>query len=480
MNEADLDLALRSRLTRLAERVPVDTHARTEPGPVTRLVRPRVIARPVARGSLIPVAAAVIAVASVGLIIRWQQSTVGSSEAAVSATSESGPYRLTITSVHGRYRAGDPISISATLEYTGPDPSIIVPHDSEGPVQFGLVEPVGEIGLGPASRLVCGHTTMDRGTPISIPFRKSGGAPNPSDRAAISSFFADPALHLPPGTWHVFADADLNIAACGGTGPDYPLRATIQIEVGRPDESAPSDVPSPLASQAPIPVDTLAPGEVALPTHAPASVCPLAATSGRLTGSADDPWLVWLVYPSGTRVNVLWSPGFRVRFDHGLELLDRYDRVIAGDGDLVTLGGAGQPGPSGEPNIWTECGSGDVIKDTSGRPLSITFSFDVENESRLGVVVSVVSDDAALLPGFAPGQRGTISIPMLNLQNGIGVEIQDGKCRLLAQGNYPTPKPFTLVIEDGPTPGTIRLTTRSDVSTSPIPLPSNSLEGCGG
>lgn len=110
----------------------------------------------------------------------------------------------------------------------------------------------------------------------------------------------------------------------------------------------------------------------------------------------------------------------------------------------------------------------------------VTFSFDVVNEASTGVIVSVASDTAATMPGFEPGQRGTISIKLLNPANGIGVEIQGGECRLLASAMYPTPGAFTLVVEDGAEAGAVKLSTRPGGAAKPIPLPSNSLVGCGG
>lgn len=116
----------------------------------------------------------------------------------------------------------------------------------------------------------------------------------------------------------------------------------------------------------------------------------------------------------------------------------------------------------------------------SPSPSHFAFAFDVESHSSIGVVVGVASDTAATLPGFEPGQRGTISIGLLNPQNGISVEIQGTECRLLASAHYPTPIPFTLLVEDGPEPGTVTLSTRSGASSTPIPLPSNALVGCAG
>jgi len=75
---------------------------------------------------------------------------------------------------------------------------------------------------------------------------------------------------------------------------------------------------------------------------------------------------------------------------------------------------------------------------------------------------------------------GTISIKLLNPQNGISVEIQGIGCRLLASEMYPTPSPFTLLVEDGPHSGSVKLSTRAGVSSTPFPLPVNPLVGCGG
>lgn len=109
-----------------------------------------------------------------------------------------------------------------------------------------------------------------------------------------------------------------------------------------------------------------------------------------------------------------------------------------------------------------------------------TFDFDVENRSRVGVVVSVASDTAATMSGFEPGQRGAISILLLDPTNGIAVEVQGAECRLLAEGMFPTPLPFTLLVEDGAQAGTIRISRLAGALRTPTPLPSNSLVGCGG
>lgn len=110
----------------------------------------------------------------------------------------------------------------------------------------------------------------------------------------------------------------------------------------------------------------------------------------------------------------------------------------------------------------------------------LVFSFDVENRSSHGVIVSVASDVAATMPGLEPGQRGTIAIPLANPQNGIGVEIQAPGCVLLAKGTYATPVPFTLLVSDGSQPATIALSTLAWASVTALPLPKNPLVGCAG
>jgi hypothetical protein len=158
---------------------------------------------------------------------------------------------------------------------------------------------------------------------------------------------------------------------------------------------------------------------------------------------------------------------------------------------LVTLGAcAPTPSPTSQPPTSLPSATVAATPATRTPPFNpppnpptaspTIFTFDVENHASIGVVVSVASDTAATLPGFEPGQRGTVSISLRNPRNGISVEIQGTECRLLASAMYPTPSPFTLLVEDGPQSGSVKLSTRAGASSTPIPLPSNSLVGCGG
>ena len=113
-------------------------------------------------------------------------------------------------------------------------------------------------------------------------------------------------------------------------------------------------------------------------------------------------------------------------------------------------------------------------------PSLTTFWFDVENHSRMTVVVSVVSDRAAQVPGFGPGQRGSIWLTLVNPQNGISIEFQGPECSLIGTARYPTPEPFTLLITDGDRSGAISWSTQPGISETHIPLPTDQLGGCGG
>ena len=108
------------------------------------------------------------------------------------------------------------------------------------------------------------------------------------------------------------------------------------------------------------------------------------------------------------------------------------------------------------------------------------FAFDVENRSHVAVVVSAGSDAAGTWAGFESGQRGTIVISLFNLQNGIGVEVTGGGCSVLASGSFPTLAPFTLLVEDGAGRGEVKLSAVAGAASTPLPLPTNSLHGCGG
>jgi hypothetical protein len=113
--------------------------------------------------------------------------------------------------------------------------------------------------------------------------------------------------------------------------------------------AAPISLPVLTPSSSPMP---LASGDIALPTEAPIPLEPGVATAcagvglgAVLHGDASDPRVAWLVDTShGTRIDVVWPPGYRARFIPAIEILDASEVVVLKAGDAVT-GGCGTADP---------------------------------------------------------------------------------------------------------------------------------------
>ena len=65
-----------------------------------------------------------------------------------------------------------------------------------------------------------------------------------------------------------------------------------------------------------------------------------------LTGSANDPRLVWLLR-LGQQLELGWPVGYSARFTPKLELMDENDKVVGREGD-VALGGC-----ETSPGVWS-------------------------------------------------------------------------------------------------------------------------------
>ena len=136
--------------------------------------------------------------------------------------------------------------------------------------------------------------------------------------------------------WLVFFGDQGGISSAPVAGPPGP-----------PCGSVPSSAVAPSTS-----VALLADGEIALPTEPPISVAPGVATAcagvglgAVLHGDAADPRVAWLVDTwHGTRIDVVWPPGYRARFAPDLEVLDASGVVVLRAGDAVT-GGCGTVDP---------------------------------------------------------------------------------------------------------------------------------------
>jgi len=120
-----------------------------------------------------------------------------------------------------------------------------------------------------------------------------------------------------------------------------PLLAAIAI--ASCSTTAPTATPNAVTSS----IAPLSGDELPLLTEAPGLVgegCGGVGFNATLAGSVSDPRLVWLVAhglgssSASGRVDVVWPPGYRVRFSPTLEVLDGSDTVQLRGGDPV--GGA--------------------------------------------------------------------------------------------------------------------------------------------
>ena len=229
-DESDFDL--RDRLVRLAAAVPVDMGGARLDAPIARVVRPGSTSRRLTTGGLAPLVVVVVvaaAVASLSTIGRFGPAATGGIPV-VSAVRD-GPFELTITSTRSSYALGELVDVSASLTYRGPDGSVSIAHGLGSPMAFGVVERVNGLFLTPAWRQSCERSVLERDVPLVRPFAKSGSFSGDNPAASnAASFFGDPTLELPAGTWHLYVVADFGVGGCGVDR--YLLRTDIAIVVG--------------------------------------------------------------------------------------------------------------------------------------------------------------------------------------------------------------------------------------------------------
>lgn len=141
-----------------------------------------------------------------------------------------GPFHLEFSLTKSTYLTTEPIEGMATLSVTdGMAWTLGGPAGS--PIGFSMVEVGGTRHMDQFWREKCAPYAIDPDSPLTSPFTKSGGwAGDDPDAAFYEQFFADPEIHLPPGTWDISAVTEfLDDSGCNGT--QYELRATIRIDV---------------------------------------------------------------------------------------------------------------------------------------------------------------------------------------------------------------------------------------------------------
>ncbi len=212
----DLELELRNRLAGLAAAVPVDAGSALHT-PTAPVVRPGSTSRRFAVGALAPLVAVVvvaIVAASLSRIGPFAPAATGGTP--VVAAVRDGPFELTITSAKSRYALREPVEVTASLTYQGPEGSVSIAHGLGSPMAFGVIERVDGLFLVPAWRQSCEPSVLVRDVPLERPFAKSGSFSGDNPAASnAEGFFEDPTLVLPAGTWHLYVVADFGVGDCG-------------------------------------------------------------------------------------------------------------------------------------------------------------------------------------------------------------------------------------------------------------------------
>jgi hypothetical protein len=130
-----------------------------------------------------------------------------------------------------RYTANQPIDLSATLVYLGPEAGIDLVGSGSGLISFSAEQLDGRLHIGGAATADCAPYRLDRARPMVVQYAKSGGWSNDDpDAAFYKAFFADPIFRLPRGRWQISASAEFYMGECGGTSHTLGSEVTIVVE----------------------------------------------------------------------------------------------------------------------------------------------------------------------------------------------------------------------------------------------------------
>jgi hypothetical protein len=221
----------------------------------TSMRRPLPSARPRPARAAAGLGALTIGVVVVVAALALRPSVGPAASGAVTATTDDGTFRLTLSTPQGTYGPTDPIAPVATLTYLGPDPQVSIFHASHA-IGF-RIEGVGDDrAMGGGTRLPCRSTDLTKDQPITQAFWKGGSPDEVFDRA----WYEDPVLRLPAGTWRIVAMLNVMVGA-GCRGAEQRLEVTnvirvvdgapSPIETGAPSPSAATESPTPSAVQSP-------------------------------------------------------------------------------------------------------------------------------------------------------------------------------------------------------------------------------------
>jgi len=147
---------------------------------------------------------------------------------ASASASTQGNYKLELVLPRLTWNAGDPLSGTAILSLTDSLPTNVA--GAAQLIAFAFDEVGGNRHVTPGWDQSCVQYPLDQATPQSVALYKSGVFEgNEPDADFLRSFFADPAIHLPSGTWDITAIASFSEGGCAA--PTHTIEATVRIHV---------------------------------------------------------------------------------------------------------------------------------------------------------------------------------------------------------------------------------------------------------
>ena len=127
--------------------------------------------------------------------------------------------------------AGDEINVVAELSHDRPAP-LVVSGSGTGIVFFSVTRVEDGLSSGPPiSTGDCATYELPAGESTVFPFAKSGGwSPGDPNAAFLETYFSEPELTLPSGTWRIDVTTSAMLGeGCGGEQLGHELALTVTV-----------------------------------------------------------------------------------------------------------------------------------------------------------------------------------------------------------------------------------------------------------
>ena len=127
--------------------------------------------------------------------------------------------------------AGEEINVLAELSHDQPGP-LVVSGSGSGIVFFSVTRLEDGLSSGtPLANSDCAQHELPPGEPIVVPFSKSGGWSEEDPNADfLTTFFSEPELTLPPGTWRIDITTSATLGdGCTGEQLGHELALTVTV-----------------------------------------------------------------------------------------------------------------------------------------------------------------------------------------------------------------------------------------------------------